>query len=61
MTLNVGIMLGVQTKKQPIVGKYAKRLTETISRGKSDSKTQSAINPTNHTGSSDRKYEVVWE
>ncbi len=54
-------MLGVQTKKQPITGKYAKRLNETLSRGKSDSTTQSAINPTNHKGSSDKKYEVVWE
>ena len=53
-------MLGIQTNKQPIIGKYAKRLTEAMSRGKSDSQSP-AVNQTNPAVSSAKKHEVVWE
>lgn len=54
-------MLGIQTNKQPITGKYAKRLTELLSHGKSDSKVSPTVNQANPAVSSDKKHKVVWE
>jgi len=54
-------MLGIQTNKKAITGKYAKRLNEQFSRSQANAQTTSSISPANRKDSSKKEYEVVWE
>lgn len=54
-------MLGIQTKRQNITGKYAKRLTEIISRCQKSSPNSPADPAIRKVSSSQKEHEVVWE